>query len=172
MSYVVLACRYVLVGVLLVSLVGKLRGRTAYAEFVAATATLLGDRDRMAKVLAPLTIMSEVAIVCALVIEPARRLGLVSAVVLMACFAVALGRAVRLGSARSCRCFGASTTPMGIRHVVRNLVLAAAAVVGLALDLAVGPHRYELAGLAVIVPVVAACVVLTVRLDDLIDVLR
>lgn len=46
------------------------------------------------------------------------------------------------------------------------------ALLGVVLDLAVGARPYELAGIAVIVPVVAACVLLTERLDDLVDLLR
>ncbi|WP_330252715.1 hypothetical protein OG874_42815 [Nocardia sp. NBC_00565] len=89
---------------------------------------------RSAKVLAPLTISAEVAVVCTLVVEPAARLGLVLAAVLMVCF--------------RWHCSGGWSS------------------------ISLGARPYELAGIAVIVPAVAACVRLTERLDDLVDLLR
>ncbi|GAB2687247.1 MauE/DoxX family redox-associated membrane protein [Nocardia thraciensis] len=172
MSYAVLACRCVLAGVFLVSLAGKLRSRTAFEEFVTATAALLSAPGRPAKVVAVGTITAEIAVVCAMVFEPSRRLGLIMAVAVLVCFTVALVRALLRGAAAPCRCFGASDTPIGIRHVIRNIVLAAVAAAAVALDVAVGTHHYEPVGIAVIVPAVAACVLLTVRLDDLVELLR
>jgi len=39
---------------------------------------------------------------------------------------------VRRGNTAPCRCFGASSTPLGPRHLVRNALLLAVAAAGLA----------------------------------------
>ncbi|KAA8882082.1 hypothetical protein F3087_39195 [Nocardia colli] len=172
MSYVVLSCRYLLGGVFLVALVGKLRSRAAYSEFVAATGALLGVGDRIARWAAMSTVVAEAVIVCALIAEPTARVGLGLAALLLGCFSVALTRALRRGSTTPCRCFGASTTPIRIEHALRSAVLGVLALGGLLLDLTLETHRYELAGVAVSVPAVAAGILLTTRLDDVADLLR
>ncbi len=165
-GYLELGCRGLLAGVFLVSLAGKLRGRAAYAAFVAATASLLATDGRQARVLAPLTIAAEIATVGALAVGTA---GLLVAAALLGCFTVALVLALRRGTTAPCRCFGASTTPIGVHHVVRNLVLAGLAVVG---SIA-GYDGAPLDPAALVVTALAAlvCVLVTVRLDDLVAVL-
>lgn len=172
MIYVVLSCRYLLGGVFLVALVGKLRSRAAYSEFVAATGALLGVGDRTARWAALSTVVAEVVIVCALIAEPVARVGLGLAALLLGCFSVALMRALRRGSTTSCRCFGASTTPIRIEHALRSAALGILACCGLLIDLTLETHRYEPAGVAVSVPAVAAGILLTTRLDDVVDLLR
>ncbi|MFE9580997.1 MauE/DoxX family redox-associated membrane protein [Nocardia sp. NPDC006044] len=172
MIYLVLSCRYLLGGVFLVSLVGKLRSRAAYSEFVAATGALLGVVDRTARWAARATVAAEVVIVCALIAEPVARAGLGLAALLLGCFTVALTRALRRGSTTPCRCFGASTTPIRVEHAMRSAVLGSIALGGLLIDLTLATHRYELAGIAVSVPAVAAGILLTTRLDDVADLLR
>lgn len=172
MSYLVLGCQGVLVGVFLVSIVGKLRGRGAYREFVSATASLLAAGHRTARVLAPLTITAECTVVLALALPGAARLGFAMAAALLCCFSVALVRAIRRGSAAPCRCFGASSTPVSSHHVVRNIVLIATAAAGVIIDLAVDSEQLEPAGVAVVGLAVLACVLLIARLDDLVTLLR
>ena len=167
-GYLELGCRGVLAGVLLVSLAGKLRGRAAYAAFVAATKSLLATGDRQAGVLAPLTIAAEIGTVVALAIGPA---GLVAAAALLGCFTGALVLALRRGSVAPCRCFGASTTPIGLHHVVRNVVLIGLAAAGLIAGAAPGDPPVEPAALAITALAVGVCVLVTARLDDLVDVL-
>ncbi|MFC4947013.1 MauE/DoxX family redox-associated membrane protein [Pseudonocardia sp. GCM10023141] len=172
MTYLALACRGVLGGVLLVSLFGKLRGREAYRGFVTATATLLATTAGAARVLAPLTIAAELAVVGALAVEPLVPAGFVGAGALLCGFTVALVRALRRGAGVPCRCFGASTTPIGIPHVVRNVALVAVAALGFVVGAAVDPAPYEPAGLALCALAVAGCLLVTTRLDDLLYLLR
>ncbi|MEV6560500.1 MauE/DoxX family redox-associated membrane protein [Nocardia sp. NPDC051756] len=172
MIYVVLSCRYLLAGVFLVALVGKLRSRATYLEFVAATGALLGVGDRAARRAALSTVAAEVIIVCALIAEPAARVGLGLAALLLGCFTVALLSALRRGSTTPCRCFGASTTPIRVEHVLRSATLGVLALAGLLVDLTLATHHYAPAGVAVSVPAVAAGILLSTRLDDVVDLLR
>jgi uncharacterized membrane protein YphA (DoxX/SURF4 family) len=167
-GYLELGCRGLLAGVFLISLAGKLRGRAAYAAFVAATASLLATGGRQARVLAPLTIVAELGTVVALAIGP---FGLVAGAALLGCFTVALVLALRRGSAAPCRCFGASTTPIGLHHVVRNVVLAGLAVAGAIAGSVADDQPIDPAALAVTALAVAIAVLVTVRLDDLVDLL-
>ena len=138
MTYLVLACRGVLVGVFLVSLAGKLRSRTAYQEFVSATATLLSTTVARARQLAPLTIAAELVVVCTLAIEPFVRPGLVMAAALLLCFTMALFRALLRGTTTPCRCFG-KPTPLTPTHALRNIALIAIAMTGLITHFALYP---------------------------------
>lgn len=166
-GYLALGCRWLLAGVFLVSLFGKLRGPAAYTAFVAATASLLATGTRQARVLAPLTIAAEAATIVALGFG---RAGLVAAAALLGCFTIELMRAVRRGSAVPCRCFGASTTPVGVHHVVRNVVLIGLAVAAAGFagdDAPLDPGALVVTALAA-----AVGVLVTARLDDLVAVSR
>jgi hypothetical protein len=98
--------------------------------------------------------------------------GFVLAAGLLACFTAALVRTLRRGSTASCHCFGPSTTPVGVHHVARNLVMIAVAAAGLIADLSLGTQPYRPAGIAVTGLAVVVCVLVTARLDDLVAVFR
>lgn len=55
---------------------------------------------------------------------------------------------------------------------MRSAALGVLALGGLLVDLTLETHRYELAGVAVSVPAVAAGILLTTRPDDVVDLLR
>ncbi|MCP3799840.1 hypothetical protein NLX83_11295 [Allokutzneria sp. A3M-2-11 16] len=138
MTYLVLACRGVLIGVFLVSLFGKLRTRTAYRAFVASTATLLPTTVTRARQLAPLTIAAEFTVTCTLATDPFARFGLVMAAALLLCFTMTLFHALLRGNTTPCRCFG-SLKPIGPGHVLRNIALIAVAMTGLITHFALYP---------------------------------
>ncbi|SDN32581.1 MauE/DoxX family redox-associated membrane protein [Allokutzneria albata] len=135
MTYLVLACRAVLVGVFVVSLFGKLRSRTAYRDFVAATATLLSTTPARARQPAKLTLTAELVVTCALLITPLTRPALVMATALLLCFTAALTQALLRGTRTPCRCFG-RPTPVSPSHVLRNTALIAVAMTALITDFA------------------------------------
>ncbi|MCN9244381.1 hypothetical protein NGF19_26955 [Streptomyces sp. RY43-2] len=62
---------------------------------------------------------------------------------------VGIVRTLRSGTKASCACFGASTAPIGRRHVVRNSVLLALAAFGLAAAASGTVTPSEAAGIAV-----------------------
>lgn len=126
-----IALRCLLVLVFAAALAGKLRGEGAAGDFArwvaelrivpasragaAATATLAAEGASAVLLLTPWTVLP----------------GLVLAGGLLGVFAVAAYSVHRRGIAATCRCFGRSDAPLGLRHVVRDAGLALAALAGL-----------------------------------------
>ncbi|MFF3440577.1 MauE/DoxX family redox-associated membrane protein [Streptosporangium sp. NPDC002721] len=172
MSYVILGCRLVLLGIFLTSLVGKVRSRQAFREFVTATATLLAVAPGPARRFAALAVAAEAAIVVLIGVPATVPAGFALSAVTLGGFGYALVRALRQERAAPCRCFGPSATPVGRRHVIRNLVLIVAAATALGATAGGVPQAVEIPG-AVITGVAAlVCVVLIVRLDDIAELFR
>lgn len=174
MVYVQLACRTLVGLVFLAALVGKLRSRTSYREFVAATGRLapgwLSRRIRVGA-LGASSVAAEVAVVGLLVVPATVRWGFVLAGVLALVFGVAIVAALMRGERGSCNCFGSSSRPLGAGQLVRNALLITAAGVGLAGALfATGP--IEVAGVAVALGAGAVAALLTVTADDVVDLFR
>src|ERR1051325_11559347 len=124
MAYLELACRAMLVVVLGAAAAGKLRRRDFEGFLVALRAFGLpaGLAGRPAAVLlgaAPLA-------------------GYALAFALITAFTAALRRVVHSGQRVVCRCFGASTTPVGVSHLVRNAMFLAVIGLGIAAALASG----------------------------------
>lgn len=167
---------YCLVGlVFAVSAASKLRGRTAFDEFVRTTrvlavATIPGYEVSRAgaRRIGVVVLGGELAVPVLMIVPATARIGLCVAVVLLTVFGVGIAAAMRRGLRTSCRCFGSSSAPLGTRHLLRNALLVAAAATGLAF----GPDRItQLDPAGLIVAGVGALVLaaLVVRLDDLID---
>jgi hypothetical protein len=172
-GYVVLGCRCVVGLVFLASVVGKLRGRKAYAGFVVA-AGRLGPGWVVSRVpagvLAGGVIAAEAAVLVLVVLPGMAWAGFVLAGLLALAFAAAVLAALRRGDRAPCNCFGGSTRPVGGVHLVRNVVLAAAAGVGLAASSAAGPLEPAGVVVAVVVGGVVAAVVVTA--DDVAELFR
>jgi hypothetical protein len=174
MGYVVLGCRCVVGLVFVVSVVGKLRGRRAYAGFVAATGRL-GPGWVVSRVpsdvLAGGVIAAEAAVLVLMVLPGTAWAGFVLAGLLASAFAAAVLAALRRRDRAPCHCFGGSARPIGGVHLVRNVVLAAAAGLGLAAGAAAaGPLEPAGVVVAVVAGAVVAAVVVTA--DDVADLFR
>lgn len=65
----------------------------------------------------------EVAIVVLLAVPVTARVGAALAALALLGFTAVIVAALRRGSLAACRCFGASTVPLGRRHVLRNGLL-------------------------------------------------
>ncbi|MEU8103212.1 MauE/DoxX family redox-associated membrane protein [Nonomuraea muscovyensis] len=162
-----IACRVLLAGVFAAALAGKLRGRSAYQEF-AASIVALGVLPRTPAKAAAAAITAGEAVAVVLLAWPATAaLGFGLSAVLLGAFAAGIVSALRRGRRAPCRCFGASTTPLGRAHVYRNLVLLAGSGLGLVAAFAGGPA--EVAGVAVAAVAGAVAVVPVVRFDDLVS---
>jgi methylamine utilization protein MauE len=174
MRYLVLFAAVTLGEVFAVSLIGKLPGRTAHPAYVRATGDLLPARAASAAGPVALGVLvAEGVAVVLLVLAPV--LGLSLAAGLLFVFTIALTGALRRGSRTACRCFGASSRPIGPVQIVRNLLLAVVAVSG-AVAAAAGPGAGlptgpELGAASVTVLAATVFAVLMVAAEDLADLL-
>nr|WP_087887329.1 MauE/DoxX family redox-associated membrane protein [Streptomyces alboflavus] len=104
----------------------------AFAAFLASVRSLRVVPPALVRPVAVTVIAGEAA-VCVLLAAPARgatTAGLLVAAALLAAFTVGIAAALRRGVTAPCRCFGASSTPLGTLHLVRNTVLCALALAG------------------------------------------
>ncbi|WP_420719516.1 MauE/DoxX family redox-associated membrane protein [Streptomyces sp. NRRL S-481] len=126
---------HALVGmVFLTSALSKVLGKGAFGAFTAS----LGEMRLLPPALtwpAALCVLIAETAVCGLLAVPsalATRIGFTVAALLLTAFTVGVSLVVRRGVGASCRCFGTSATPLGARHVVRNVLLTAVAATGAA----------------------------------------
>jgi hypothetical protein len=168
MSYLLLACRVMLAGIFVVSLVSKVRSRTAYAGFRRSVAEWrVVPRHRSAAVAAG-AVAGEAGVVLLLVLPWTVPVGFITGAVLLAAFTAGIVVVLRRQRAVTCRCFGASTTKLGATHVVRNLLLFTLCVAGaVSAAVAAGPPPTA-PGAALALSVAAIGVLIVVRIDDLV----
>jgi hypothetical protein len=172
--YLAFACRCLIGLLFAVSVGSKVCGSAAFTQFTATTrtlvaATLPGHHWRTAaqRWLPRAIVVAETAVVVLVAAPAAVRFGFGLAAVLLAGFTWAIAAAMRRRVRTSCQCFGASTTPLGAPHLIRNGVLLLVALTGLT----VGPGelaRTDRAGLVLTFGAAAIAVVVIARLDDLI----
>jgi methylamine utilization protein MauE len=133
MVYLALACRCAVGVVFLVSVSGKVRSRAAFGAFVSWLAALPVPLARSQPRAAAAVMAAAEALIVILVALPwTARPGLALAAVALAAFTAGTWLAVVRGADAPCLCFGASASPLGRRHVVRDALLGAAAVAGAA----------------------------------------
>lgn len=162
------------------SAASKTRSRAAYRAYRAdlgATKLVPGSLlATVAALLAACEILTAAwlagctVLLAALGSQPSALLGesaLAPATLLIATLTAGIAVAIRRGSAAPCPCFGArSPRPVGPAHLLRNLVLLAAVISGMAL----GPiaHRQPTpASLAVALVTAAVAAMLIIRWEDL-----
>lgn len=168
MEYLQFGCQVLLGGVFAVSAGSKLYSRAAFADFSTATARLTGAARP--KGLAVATVATEIAVVVALSVPALLLWGFAASIGLLAVLTAAIVRSLRRGQKAPCRCFGASSTPLGPQHVVRNAALAGIGLLG---ALSGGDEAPLERGPACVVALAALIgVALIARLDDLIGLFR
>ncbi|WP_338106211.1 MauE/DoxX family redox-associated membrane protein [Micromonospora zingiberis] len=173
MTYVGVLCAVLTGLVLTVSSVSKVRGLRAFAAF-AASLPAFGVPRRLARPVAGGVTAAETAVAIGLAASPLVGVGfataaLLSAAVLFTVLTGAVVTALRRPGRAACNCFGRGAEPLGPTHVVRNLLLTAAAVTGAA---TVTPEPGHPAGLTVAAATGALLAGLVVRWDDLTYLLR
>ncbi|MFI9152413.1 MauE/DoxX family redox-associated membrane protein [Streptomyces sp. NPDC053367] len=131
MVYAVLACRALVALVFLASAVGKLRGRAAFAAFVAETRQWRLVPKRALVPAAGTVVVAEAAVPVLVAVPSATRAGVLLAGALLALFTAAIVVTRARGTAARCACFGRIATPLGRRHVLRNALLLAAVAVAM-----------------------------------------
>lgn len=153
-------------------------GRRAFQDFAASAGPLEVLPKALRVPAAKAVVAAEGVITVALVVgagaaltktlEPVAVLGFALAVLLLLAFTGAVVVTLRRGVRKACKCFGASSTPLGRAHVVRNVLLLALAVAGL---LAASTDNTTPEPAAAAMAVVAGLIVglLITRFDDLTD---
>ncbi|GHC68001.1 MauE/DoxX family redox-associated membrane protein [Streptomyces cinnamoneus] len=147
MTYPEVGIRCLIGGMFLISAATKLAGPRAFRAFADSLAQMRLFPAPLVRPLAALVVTGE-CLVCLLLAVPAPAAaagGFVLAAVLLLAFAGAVAVVAGRGTRTPCRCFGTSSTPLGLRHVVRNVLLAAVAGAGAAVTGAAG--RTQPAGL-------------------------
>lgn len=124
-----MACRVLLGVVFAVSAATKLMAPRPFARSLRRMGVLPG---RLVRIVVPVVIGTETLIVLLLAapLTASASIAFVVAAGLLVTFTLAIVVSVRRGHQEPCRCFGRSTVPLGTRHVVRNMMLLAVAIVG------------------------------------------
>ncbi|MGR6322068.1 MauE/DoxX family redox-associated membrane protein [Micromonospora soli] len=133
MRYLEVTCRLLLAAVFVVAAFNKASGKTAWLSFVQSLHQLRQVPASLVRPVAVAAVTTETT-VALLLLVPVRAVGAAGFAVaagLLLAFTVVIGLAVSRGNRAPCRCFGASRVPLGMPHVIRNLVLILAAVLGL-----------------------------------------
>lgn len=180
MVYLLLSCCLGLAFVFGLSAASK-AGRRTFQDFAASAGPLEVLPKALRVPAAKAVVVAEGVITVALVVgagaaltktlEPVAVLGFALAVLLLLAFTGAIVLTLRQGIRKACKCFGASSTPLGRAHVVRNVLLLALAVAGLAAATSVNT-TVEPAGAAMAVVAGLVAGLLITRFDDLIDLFR
>jgi hypothetical protein len=166
-SYVELGCRSLLVAVFATAIAGKVT-RSAFGEYVSSTGRLLPTRlAGWGRSAAAAVLVAELTTVALLLTPNAAVAGFAAAAGLSAAFAAGVAGALRRGERAPCRCFGASTAPLGRTHLARNALVGVTALVGLASTQATTAEPWHLGGAATAVLAGLVVAALVVRLDDL-----
>jgi hypothetical protein len=132
--YLAIACRAALAIVFLVAVTAKTAGRGSFSEFTRSVAAMRVVPAPAARTVAAASVTAE-ALVVVLTAIPARATavaGCALAALLSVTFSGAIAVSLRRGNRASCRCFGRSVTPLGIRHLARNAILLLVSVAGAA----------------------------------------
>lgn len=169
MGYLTLAARCLIGVVFAVSALSKLRTRAAYRAFAVWLADLPIVTARGRAAAAPILVSTEVTIVTLVALPWLPQAGLLLAVAVLAAFAMGTVAVIRRGAREPCQCFGASAAPLGIRHVLRDIVLCVVAGAGAAG--AAGHLPARPAGIALSLLAGAVCAALVVFLDDIAAIL-
>ena len=169
-----LCMEWTLAGVFAVSGFSIWRSGSTLAEFTHSVGQLTGLSGRRATAASWAVALLEPPVAVLAVVPGTAAAAMVLATVLLLAFTAVLAAALRRGTETGCHCFGASTEPVSVRHIVRNLVLLALALTG-PLLVGSGPSgghgwRLSTALLCALVAVVTAGLI--VLLDDLAALLR
>jgi hypothetical protein len=148
-----------------ISAAGKLRTSAVRAAFRRSVADMAVLPARAVGPVATAVPIAEAATVVLIVVPATAALGCVLALVLLAAFTTGIAIVLRRGTRAGCLCFGTTERPYGPHHLVRNGLLAAAALGGAVT--AGHPTDPPAALIAIAAGVLAALVLVT--FDELLD---
>ncbi|MEV7796273.1 MauE/DoxX family redox-associated membrane protein [Streptomyces sp. NPDC087512] len=167
MQYLAVGVRCLIGVVFLISFLTKVVRRNAVEDLVRSLRELRLLPTNGVRATALLITAAEggIAVLLATPSSAVATLGLGAAALLLTVFAVGIGMTVRRGATAVCACFGTSTVPLGLRHIVRNSVLAGIAVAGIAASGSASATAWGPAVVAALSGLLTG--VLFTRLDDL-----
>jgi hypothetical protein len=169
MGYIEVGCRLLIAVVFAGALAGKVTSRAAFTAFVASLRDMQVVPPRLTRAAARASVTTE-ALITVLMLVPVRLAGVLGFLLsagLLVVFAAAIAQSLRQGNRAPCRCFGASSTPLGRRHIVRNAALIAVSLLGLGVALAGGPVDVVAGLVAAAAGLFVGAVVM--RLDDIVS---
>ncbi|MGN9843992.1 MauE/DoxX family redox-associated membrane protein [Nonomuraea sp. H19] len=130
MQYLVLGAQFLIGTVFIAAVMSKL---VAFQLFVQSLREMRVLPARWVHLASLTVVAAECAVFLCLAIPVAAPAGLALAFCLLGAFSIAILVSLRRKQHVPCRCFGSSTTPLGMAHVIRNGVLAVVAATGLLL---------------------------------------
>ncbi|MEV5828000.1 MauE/DoxX family redox-associated membrane protein [Spirillospora sp. NPDC052242] len=175
MSYAAIGCESLIGITFVLAALSKVRDRASFNAFVDAVRGLGVTPRRRADRVAVAAVGAEAAVPLLLGIALAGRTaaplvaGLVTALALLTVFTAIILVSMRHGDRVTCRCFGASGTPMGWRHVARNALLSTAVLVALVSESASPGARIDAGGAAIAAATGCVAALLVAFLDDIVD---
>jgi hypothetical protein len=161
MEYVGVGFASLIGWVFLASAISKLRH---FGEFTRSLPALAPVRAGQVRPLAMTVVATEAAVPVLLLIPAAIFYGFALAGALLAAFTAAIVTALKRGRRAPCQCFGASSTPLGPSHLVRNSILLISTLAG---GLALDAQPQQAAGLVVAIAAGLVGAILIVAMDDI-----
>jgi uncharacterized membrane protein YphA (DoxX/SURF4 family) len=165
MGYLEFGARMLLAVLFGLAVGGKLRSSGAFRAFAHSLREGLGTPPGLTTPIAAAVVIGEALVTALLVLPASARLGSWAAAAVLAGFTAVTAWLVHRRTTASCHCFGATGTRFGPRHVIRNAVLTAIAMLAAALGPSPGIHP---AGAAVTAAAGGVLALLVTRWDDLV----
>ncbi|MGN9907511.1 MauE/DoxX family redox-associated membrane protein [Phytohabitans sp. LJ34] len=162
--YAQLWCQAVIAGVFLLAVSAKARRPAEWVSSVDAMGIVPAKWTRL---VAHAVLVSEAATVILVATPPTAPIGLTSAAALLSIFTAGIARTLRRGNRMACHCFGASTTPLGLPHVMRNLILLALCGLGLVTAVSGAGTPPDAAGVALALAAGAVTALFISRMADI-----
>ena len=147
--------------VFLASAISKLRH---FGEFTRSLPALAPVRPGQVRPLAMAVVATEAAVPVLLLFPATVFYGFALAGALLTVFTAAIVTALKRGRRAPCRCFGASSTPLGPSHLVRNAILLISTLAG---GLALDAQPLQAAGLVVAIAAGLVGAILIMAMDDI-----
>ncbi|APU13609.1 MULTISPECIES: MauE/DoxX family redox-associated membrane protein [Actinoalloteichus] len=162
-NYLLIADRCLIAVVFGVAFFSKVRGVAAFQQFAGTIRTLTKFRQPVTTSIAVLVVAGEATAMILVALPGTVRLGFAMAAGLLAVFIAVVFRAIQVGVLAECRCFGRGSVMSGAM-ILRNVLLMAAAVTGIAL--APGGQAADLGLLVIAVAAGVAVAVFFIRYYD------
>jgi hypothetical protein len=138
MPYLVIGARAMLFVIFAASFAGKARSRAAFTAFADSLAGFGIRGTRLQARTAGLVVAAEAAAAVLIALPFTAIWGLAAGGLIITAFTAQASMARRQGLRPRCNCFGFSKSALGARHIMRNALIVAVAIAGLAAELASG----------------------------------